>query len=430
MMNESNASAVKKISARTLEECKSKLYSIYGQDYEILSKKLEVKGGFLGFWQKEVVTVEYVERNRQTNDFLRQTAAASQDAFSSNRQKLLDKLAPSAGGAENLVQFAKISRQIDNFEKRIADSLQEIVQTTGSREEHKNIVKIRNILQENEFSPNYINAIAARINREFSVDDLDDFEKMQQNVMVWIGNDIHIAPPVRERIPKVIMIVGPTGVGKTTTIAKLAASVILDHHRKNAGNSVPPPKIRMITTDSMRVGAEEQIKNWGETMDIPVDKAEYASDLLELFDFYKDTTDYIFVDTSGYSPNDYVNIGNMHSRLDVKGLDANIFLAFSATSKARDIENIICNYEQFNYKGVIITKCDESSSLGNVISVLAEKNKRIAFITDGQNVVENRSVSSIRRATKLGILRTITGINVNNDYLEAKFQEESSDSLI
>ena len=115
----------------------------------------------------------------------------------------------------------------------------------------------------------------------------------------------------------------------------------------------------------------------------------------------------------------------MHSLLDVKGIDANFFLAFTAGSKSRDIENIIRNYEQFDYRGVIITKCDETTRYGNVISILAEKNKRIAFTTDGQNVLH-----TIYPASKISLLRKISGINADNDYLEAKFPDESSDNII
>ena len=422
-MSSETKGPVMEISAPSLDECRRKLYELYGNDYEIREKKIDLKGGFLGFFQKEVVTVRYIEKNRQ-DPFSRRPygAQTESDRFVSSRNEVLEALRPS-GGTENMLQIAKLSRQIEELKNDMKDSLQEVSNAALSKEDHKNVARIRSILSENEFSPTYINRIIAKIHSEFSVDDLEDFEKMQRCVVTWIGEDILIAPPVRERYPKVIIIVGPTGVGKTTTIAKLAAAVIVKS-RKNSPE-LPPPKIRMITTDSMRVGAVEQIKNWGETMEIPVEQAERASDLASLYEQYKNTSDYIFVDTSGYSPNDFEQIAKMHSLLDVKGLEANVYLAFSATAKTSDIENIIRNYEQFDYRGIIITKCDETSSLGNVISVLAEKGKRAAFLTDGQNVMH-----TISRAEKIRLLGTINGFNVDKDYLDAKFPKDLSDNLI
>ncbi|MBO4404181.1 MAG: hypothetical protein J5780_02490 [Treponema sp.] len=410
---------VKKITAATLEECKEKLFDLYGQDYEIVGKKQDFKGGIFGHFQKEVITVEYIEKQRTVK-----TPSFRQNSldWEESRKAIIGSVLPS-GSNDSIIQIARLSKQMENFEKAITDSINEVKQAASVRDEHRNISKIREILTNNEFTPAYIEKIVSLINKEFSIDDLDDFEKMQRYVICRIGDDIHIAPPVRETFPKVIIVVGPTGVGKTTTIAKLAAAVLLKH--RNSSEPGKAPKIRMITTDSMRVGAEEQIKNWGETMEIPVDKAEHAGDLVQLYNLYKDTADYIFVDTSGYSPNDFENIARMHSLLDVKGLEPNIYLAFSAGGKPRDIENIIRNYEQFDYRGVIITKCDETTSYGNVISVLSERNKRIAFVTDGQNVLH-----TIKRASKMRFLRTISGINADKDYLEAKFPEESSDNLI
>ena len=136
-----------------------------------------------------------------------------------------------------------------------------------------------------------------------------------------------------------------------------------------------------------------------------------------MFTEYKDHCDAIYIDTSGYSPNDSENIGKMKSLLDVPGLSPEMYLAFDAKTKSRDIANIIKNYEPFGYNAVIVTKCDESEQYGNVISALYEKHKSIAYITDGQNAARN-----IIPANVIYFLTRLEGFNIDRAHIEEKFQ--------
>ena len=215
----------------------------------------------------------------------------------------------------------------------------------------------------------------------------------------------------------VVIVVGPTGVGKTTTIAKMAALIAIKG-KDNLKMGLPAPKERMITTDIMRVGASEQIMNWGEAMGVDVDKAETAKDLLSLYESYRETFDYIFIDTAGYSPNDLENIARMHQMLNQRGLKATVYLAISASTKARDLENIIRNFEPFNFKSVIVTKFDESSGYGNVLSVLAEKNKEISWVTTGQPVM-----NTIEVATPQRFLLGLDGFKIDRKHLDEVFSK-------
>jgi flagellar biosynthesis protein FlhF len=206
--------------------------------------------------------------------------------------------------------------------------------------------------------------------------------------------------------------VGPTGVGKTTTIAKIAANLILS--ARDNGNE--RPQMRFISIDKTRVGALEQLRNYGEIMEVPVDKAETLDDVKTIYNQYRDMTDAFLIDTSGYSPNDAVNIGQMRSVLDLDDLHADVYLALSATTKARDLSNIIQNYEPFNFKSVIITKCDETKQYGNVISVLHEKRKSISYITDGQKVPKN-----IQKASVSYFLMFLNDFKIDRTHIDDKF---------
>ena len=175
----------------------------------------------------------------------------------------------------------------------------------------------------------------------------------------------------------------------------------------------------MITIDHMRVGAEEQLRRFGEIMNIAVDKASTTDDVYKIFEDNKDALDALIIDTSGYSPNDYENIGKMRALLDVPGLHPDVYLTVTASTKARDLVSIIQNYEPFNFGSVIVTKCDESSAYGNILSVLSEKHKAIAYITDGQKVPRN-----IERASTVYFLTRLHDFKIDRIHIEDTFAEE------
>ena len=282
-------------------------------------------------------------------------------------------------------------------------------------EKHPSIQKIEELLQKNEFSFSYINSISNRLRAELAIEELDDFDAVERTVVDWIGNSIKIYPQTPVKLPHVIVLVGPTGVGKTTTIAKLAGMLILDAKEKKQ----PKPFIRMITIDHTRVAAEAQLKTFGDLMQIDVDKAESSSDVKKIFDTYKENLDVLFIDTPGYSPNDSENIGKMKAILDIPGLHPEIYLTVTASVKAMDLVSIIQNYEQFAPSSVIVTKWDETRAYGNVLSVLSEKGKAISYITDGQKVPKE-----IERATVSRFLLNLNDFNIDRMHIEDAFPEE------
>jgi flagellar biosynthesis protein FlhF len=208
------------------------------------------------------------------------------------------------------------------------------------------------------------------------------------------------------------VVVGPTGVGKTTTIAKIAANLIMD--AKKTGK--PRPEMRIITIDRTRVGAVEQLARYGELMSIPVDKAESAEDVRTIYEDCKKVTDAVLIDTSGYSPNDSTHIGQMRAMLDVDGLNPDVYLAISASTKATDLNFIIQNYEPFAFGSIIVTKCDETKKFGNILSVLEEKHKSISYITDGQRVPHN-----IMKADVVYFLTRLSGFQIDRVHIDDEF---------
>ena len=129
--------------------------------------------------------------------------------------------------------------------------------------------------------------------------------------------------------------------------------------------------------------------------------------------------DYIFIDTSGFSPNDYDNIAKMRNILNLQGFSLDTYLVVAASTKARDLKKTIENFSLFNFNSVIITKCDETTSYGNVLSVLYESNRTIAYITDGQKVPNDIKKASVRE-----FLYRLSDFTVSKVYIDDMFPED------
>ncbi len=410
MYTEDKGAPVYTLTRRNLKECKDELWERYGEDYQILSKQQDFKGGFLGFGQKEVVTVSYTVRSRgmpQRSLSKNSYSSYRNDDFQKNQEEILKM---TTGNIDSIKQIAQVKQSVEELTNLINKKFE--MSVSAAPDKHPSIAKIEEMLDRNEFSFAYISEISKRMSQEFSLDQLDDFDFVEKTVVDWIGESISVHPEKRFRPPHVIILVGPTGVGKTTTIAKLAANLILDAKDKGRER----PQLRFISIDRTRVGALEQLVNYGEIMNVPVDKAETLEDVKTIYNEYRNRVDAILIDTSGYSPNDAKNIGQMRSILDLEDLHADVYLALSATTKARDLVNIIQNYEPFNFNSVIVTKCDETRQYGNVISVLHEKRKSISYITDGQRVPKN-----IRRADVVNFLIGLNDFKIDRTHIDDKF---------
>ena len=398
----------KKIEGATLNECKEKLFKLYGTGYTIVEKFVDFRpSGFLGLKQKPVTVVTYVLNNDTTVETVFKKTQTESEKLEENRKAIIEKqkdILLNAQMNKMASMMEQLNEKIDNFS----------TQPAVSSDTHETISRIEELLSENEFSFSYIKMITDKIRSQFSLEQLEDFRLVERYVVDWIGESIEIKKDKHVRPPKVIIIVGPTGVGKTTTIAKLAATSILD--AKN--NGMKKPELCIVTIDTMRVGALEQLAKFGEILGKNVLKAETAEDVAEIYSDYKEHVDYIYIDTSGYSPNDSNHIGEMKNILDVK-MNPEIFLAVTASTKASDLQNIFRNFEPFAYESVIITKFDESQCYGNIISVLWDRHKSISYITDGQGVPRN-----LKKANIVDILINLKGFDIDRVHIEDKFGEQ------
>ena len=413
---------VRTIRVKNLDEARDKLYKDYGKNYFIKDKRTVPHSGFFGLFQKDMLEVSYIVGGRSSfsNDGTKRYDEASS-------QNTPSKIASSEENAQKQVfvqnrdallanaQFGALSKQIEQLTQQINANMQNM---QGSSELHPTIRRIQEMLSQNEFTYSYIQEMTEKIRSTFSLEQLEDFSLVERSVVDWIGETINIAPQKVFRRPHVVIVIGPTGVGKTTTLVKMATQFYIDEIEKAKAKSIQDyiPRFCFITTDTMRVGALEQLKNYGEIFSKDVLKAQTKEDVTTLFEEHKDAEDAIFIDTGGYGPNDAGHIADLKTMLSVQGLNADIYLAVAASTKTSDLNNIMQNYEPFGYQSVIVTKCDESLRYGNIISALHEKNKKISLITNGQKIRHTISTPSV-----IEFLKRLDGFTIDRIHLEDKF---------
>jgi len=177
-------------------------------------------------------------------------------------------------------------------------------------------------------------------------------------------------------------LVGPTGVGKTTTVAKIAARCALKHGAKN---------VALITTDCYRIGGQEQLRTYARILGVPVRVAKTHQ---ELGDALNDLLDrrFILIDTAGMNQRD-VQLAEKFSVLKQQSPKIKNYLTVSATTQASGLNDIINTFSNLELSGCILTKTDEANSLGGAISALIRHKLPLAYICNGQQVPEDFSLA-------------------------------------
>ena len=215
----------------------------------------------------------------------------------------------------------------------------------------------------------------------------DNYEDAWEAALSTLRDRVRIADDDIVDKGGIVALVGPTGVGKTTTVAKLAARYALRRGVRHAA---------LITTDNYRIGAHEQLRTYGRLLDMPVRSASSKEDLQSQLDDLLDK-DLILIDTAGMSQRD-MRISEQLSVLRGSKTNIKVYLVIAATSQLAGIEEVINVFRNVELDGCIITKIDEAGSIGPAISAIVEQNMPIAYISDGQRVPEDLHLA---RADKL-----------------------------
>ncbi len=210
---------------------------------------------------------------------------------------------------------------------------------------------------------------------------INDFFKLILRRMIPIKFEV----PMRVHQRKVMMFLGPTGVGKTTTIAKLAA--------RFAYKMGMDYKVGIITLDSFRVGAIEQLKAYSNIMRLPLEIVKKSEDLIEAILRLQDCH-YILIDTAGSSQYDIEKIESIHDYQNkLRDIEIEKTLVLPANVKKNDLLEIYDKYSVLGINNILFTKLDETRSFGNIISFAYKIKKSISYLSIGQNVPDDLIVA-------------------------------------
>ena len=235
---------------------------------------------------------------------------------------------------------------------------------------------------ENEVKDEYANELIDEIERKGKPDMQMDFvlSNVYQKMILKFGQAKLIKPS--ERKPKIIYFIGPTGVGKTTTIAKIASKFCVEEKKK----------IALLTADTYRIAAAEQLRTYANILEVPFRVIYTPEEIVQSVTEFKDV-DYILVDTAGHA---HQNEEQKNAILEFiqatdDSIEKEIFLVVSATTKYRDLTGIADAYKDIEDFKIIFTKLDETTALGNLYNLRLYTGAPLSYVTCGQNVPDDIS---------------------------------------
>ncbi len=220
----------------------------------------------------------------------------------------------------------------------------------------------------------------------------DDVSRKEawNSLLEMVANQMHTTNNDILRQGGVYALVGPTGVGKTTTVAKLAA---LGAQKYGAD------KVALITTDTYRIGAYEQLATYGRIIGCPVKQVKDANELAEVL-YHLRNKRLVLIDTAGMSQRDIRLTEQLNTLMRSSRVDIRSYLVLSATSQMHVLQETVRHFQKVNLSGCIFTKLDECLSLGEIISIAIQNRLPIGYLTNGQRVPEDIRVANAHKMVK------------------------------
>lgn len=424
---------IKKFTAKTEEEATRQAKAELGENIVIMNVKTVPAKGLFGFLKKaqaEVTVAKEEESERypyaggpkktseegSLRETFRQVArAAGMDKTAEEFFNKEGKSDASVGGnfdrRLDAAEFSPVKEEepeenhkllvekLDSLQNMIEKKLQSEEDTSessdGEPEENSEMVRFEKLLYntmlDNEVNEKYANQIidemekSSRGNQPFDHALADVYQKM----ILKFGK----AVPIKKdgKGPRVIFFVGPTGVGKTTTIAKLASRFRLEQKRK----------VVLLTADTYRIAAAEQLRTYANILEVPFRVIYSVEELQAGVKDFKDY-DFILVDMAGHSPHNPALRESMNAFLQglEEDVEKEVHLVLSATTKYKDLLNIADTYKEIGEYKIIFTKLDETTTLGNLLNLKLYTGADLSYITCGQNVPDDIEIFNPQKTVK------------------------------
>ena len=276
----------------------------------------------------------------------------------------------------NLQELLEKQMQVKIEEEKEAKKEEEI-QEKDANAECINLIKRQ--LINNEVDEKYVESIIKEIEQNIKKDSALDnvLSNIYQKIILKLGQPKVIKGT--ENQPKFIFFVGPTGVGKTTTIAKIASNLKVKEKMK----------IALITSDTYRIAAVEQLRIYANILSVPL-KVVYSPEEMEQAKGELENYDLVLVDTAGRSHKSQEQQEDVEKLINsIPKEEREVYLVLSTTTKYTDLIKIAETYKQISEYSLIFTKLDETSSIGNILNIRMLTNASLSYATLGQNVPDD-----------------------------------------
>ncbi len=401
-----------RVEAPTMKDALEKIRAQLGSDAMIVSTRTFRRGGVLGVGGQEVVEVYAADTRSRIENIKRE---------SSNRLRSSD--APAPRGAEDaprgagLVPHAEAARSpspplpspgvspgvspsgesyqaFSSAIGQIRKEIHDLMSRGGEGQRHSNpfLRECHDALVQREVDPRVADLIVGEISQLRLPSGFPDPSRVRAVVRSQLTKLFVPSPPFDERKkPRLIVLVGPTGVGKTTTIAKLAAKAKLGERRR----------VGLITLDTFRIAAVDQLEKYAEIIGLPLIVATSPAELeVAVEEFRAKELDVVFIDSAGRSHRDELKMAELREFLAVLP-GAEVHLVLSTTTHGKTILSIANRFSGIGFHRVILTKVDETISFGSLVNALISIGRPVSFVTDGQNVPDDIVASDPERLADL-----------------------------
>lgn len=370
-----------KIRGKDEETIKQKIQEEYGDMAVIVHSQQEKERGLLGWLKpaKTVITIAVEEEEAVEESNTEENALLSawhEYAANKNQEQMQLAKKDSDTNEDAYHLLVSLKQQMDKMEHTVQNlnKVDNIVNMQAQEkqldiEKESTIIKL---LRERLLEEGITKPIAEQLLTTVQgVEDIESIVAIIYNEIEKILNQ-HL---VKDTLEKIVFFIGPTGVGKTTTIAKLTADYVLNQEKK----------VVLFTADTYRIAAIEQLKTYADIVGTPIEII-YQEDEIEGYIKKWENMDHIFIDTAGRSHKNTQQLEDMKTLLSSIS-KKQVILVVNASTSYKDIQNIIDTYTELTEDiYIIITKLDETDQMGNVINIAYYAQRPILYLTHGQNV--------------------------------------------
>ncbi|MGM0602300.1 MAG: flagellar biosynthesis protein FlhF [Bacillota bacterium] len=380
---------IKKYTGETIQDVIFKVKADLGPEAIIIEKRKFKKGGIFGFFGKTVVEVlaalEEKKRPQYSSDKnSREKEEMVKEPLPDRPKELLENESEIFSGekeeveniqkknTENTDYPAKKQRsKNNNYNDKNTDRVKE----KEIKESYKN-TEIYDYLYNQGVEENHLYSFINKLNKGAGFPLKDDYSKKVKHFSRQYFADS--SPITINKKRKVVSFIGPTGVGKTTTIAKIAAHFAVDKNKK----------VGLITADTYRIAAVEQLQTYSNIIDIPFKVCYSSSKLRSMIKGKFKNCDLIFIDTPGSSWKDQLQLGRLKDYTENEIIDE-VHLLVSLNIKRQDMYNIIERFRKMSPDKLLLTKLDETGSYGDFINIKERYDLPFSYLTFGQDVPDD-----------------------------------------